>query len=44
MSKLLSENTQDFKIGLGEIKQQNIELNKFERNSTNNKIEMTDLM
>ena len=39
MSKLLSQKTQDFKKSLDQIKQQKIELNKDERNSTNNKNE-----
>ena len=39
MSKLLSQKTQDFKKSLDQIKQQKTELNKDERNSTNNKNE-----
>ena len=39
MSKLLSQKSQDFKKSLDQIKQQKIELNKDERNSTNNKNE-----
>ena len=39
VNKLLSENTQDFKKRFDKIKQQKIELNKDERNSTNNKNE-----
>ena len=35
--KLLSQNTQDLRKILDKIKQQNIELNEDERNSTNNK-------
>ena len=35
VNKLLSQNTQDFKKSLDKIKQQKIELNKDERNSTN---------
>ena len=38
-SKLSSSNTQDLKKGLDEIKHKMIELNKDERNSTNNKNE-----
>ena len=37
VNNLLSQNTQDLKKSLNEIKQQNIKLNKDERNSTNNK-------
>ena len=36
---LLGQNTQDLRKGLDEIKQQTIELNKDERNRTNNKNE-----
>ena len=43
MSKLLSQKTQDFKKSLDQIKQQKIELNKDERNSTNNKNENSRL-
>ena len=39
MSKLLSQNIQDLKKNLDEVKQQKIKLNKDERNSTNNKNE-----
>ena len=39
VNKLLSQNTQDFKKRFDKIKQQKIELNKDERNSTNNKNE-----
>ena len=39
VNKLLSQNTQDLKNSLNEIKEQKIELNKDERNSTNNKNE-----
>ena len=39
VNKLLSQNTQDLKKSLNEIKEQKIELNKDERNSTNNKNE-----
>ena len=39
VNKLLSENTQDLRKSLDEIKQQKIKLNKDERNSTNNKNE-----
>ena len=35
VNKLLSQNTQDFKKSLDKIKQQKVELNKDERNSTN---------
>ena len=37
VNKLLSQNTQDLRKSLNEIKQQNIKLNEDERNSTNNK-------
>ena len=37
VNNLLSQNTQDLKKSLNDIKQQNINLNKDERNSTNNK-------
>ena len=37
VNNLLSQNTQDLKKSLNEIKQQNIKLNEDERNSTNNK-------
>ena len=37
VNNLLSQNTQDLKKGLNDIKQQKINLNKDERNSTNNK-------
>ena len=36
MIKLLNQNTQDFKKSLDKSKQQKIELNRDERNSTNN--------
>ena len=36
VNKLLGHNTQDLRKSLDEIKQQNIELNKDERNSTKN--------
>ena len=39
VNKLLGQNKQDLKQSLDEIKQQKIELNKDERNSTNNKNE-----
>ena len=39
VNKLLSENTQDLRKSLDEIKQQKIKLNEGERNSTNNKNE-----
>ena len=39
VNKLLSQNTQDLKKSLNKIKEQKIELNKDERNSTNNKNE-----
>ena len=39
LNKLLSQNTQDLRKSLDEIKQQKIEFNKDERNSTNNKNE-----
>ena len=39
MSKLLSQNIQDLKKNLDEVKQQKIKLNKDERNSTNSKNE-----
>ena len=39
VNKLLGQNTQDLRKSLDEIKQQKIELNKDERNSTNNKNE-----
>ena len=39
VNKLLNPNTQDLRKILDEIKQQKIELNKDERNSTNNKNE-----
>ena len=39
VNKLLSQNTQDLKKSLNEIKEQKMELNKDERNSTNNKNE-----
>ena len=39
MNKLLSQNTQDFKKNLDEIKQQKIKVNADEKNSTNNKNE-----
>ena len=39
VNKLLSQNTQDLRKRLDEIKQQKIELKKDERNSTNNKNE-----
>ena len=42
VSKLISQNTQDLKKRLDKIKQQKIELNKDERNSTNKKIKLTD--
>ena len=38
VSKLISQNIQDLKKRLDKIKQQKIELNKDERNSTNKKI------
>ena len=37
VNNLLSQNTQDLKKSLNDIKQQKINLNKDERNSTNNK-------
>ena len=43
VNNLLSENTQDFKKSLNEIKQQKIKLNEDERNSTNNKNENDEL-
>ena len=39
VNNLLSQNTQNLRKSLDEIKQQNIKLNKDERNSTNNKNE-----
>ena len=42
VSKLISQNIQDLKKRLDKIKQQKIELNKDERNSTNKKIKLTD--
>ena len=39
VNKLLSENTQDLRKSLDEIKQQKTKLNEGERNSTNNKNE-----
>ena len=39
VNKLLSQNTQDLRKSLNDIKQQKIKLNKDERNSTNNKNE-----
>ena len=39
MNKLVNQNTQDLKKSLGKIKQEKIELNKNEKNSTNNKNE-----
>ena len=39
VNKLLDQNTQDLRKSLDEIKQQKIELDKDERNSTNNKNE-----
>ena len=39
VNKLLSQNTQDLRKSLDEIKQQKIEFNKDEKNSTNNKNE-----
>ena len=39
VNKLLDENTQDLRKSLDEIKQQKIELNKDEGNSTNNRNE-----
>ena len=39
VNKLLSQNTQDLRKSLNKIKQQKIELNKDERNSTNNENE-----
>ena len=39
MNKLLSQNTQDLKTGLDKIKQQKIDVNKDEKNCTNNKNE-----
>ena len=39
VNNLLGQNTQDLRKSLDEIKQQKIELNKDERNSTNNKNE-----
>ena len=43
VNNLLSQNTQDFKIFLFEIKQQKIKLNEDERNSTNNKNKYDEL-
>ena len=43
VNKLLSENTQDLRKSLDEIKQQKIKLNEDERNSTNNNIENDEL-
>ena len=39
MNKLVNQNTQDLKKSLDKIKQEKIELNKNEKNSTNNKNE-----
>ena len=39
MNKLLNQNTNDLKKSLDKIKQEKIELNKNEKNSTNNKNE-----
>ena len=43
VNNLLSQNTQDLRKSLDEIKQQKIKLNKDERNSTNNKNENDEL-
>ena len=43
VNKLLSENTQDLRKSLDEIKQQKIKLNEDERNNTNNNIENDEL-
>ena len=39
MNKLVNQNTNDLKKSLDKIKQEKIELNKNEKNSTNNKNE-----
>ena len=39
VNKLLGQNTQDLKKSLDKIKQQNIKLNKDQRNSANNRNE-----
>ena len=43
INNLLSQNTQDLRKSLNEIKQQKIKLNEDERNSTNNKNENDEL-
>ena len=37
VNNLLRQNTQDLRKGLADIKQPEIKLNEYERNSTNNK-------
>ena len=44
VSKLLSQNTRDLEKNLDEIKQQKIKLGKDEKNSTQKRINMTDLI
>ena len=44
VNKLLSQNTRDLEKNLDEIKQQKIKLGKDEKNSTQKRMNMTDLI